>query len=110
MSCNLECSQVYGKFKFMKCSKGMFHHTLFTCDAHMHILVFINVQIFHLCICFILDLEVAIAYWNIVFKGRFKFLDLWVQFLTVSDLFLCFSNRLLGLLIKFMILQFLLLC
>ena len=26
----------------------------------------------------------AIAYWNIVFKGRFKFLDLWVQFLTVN--------------------------
>lgn len=32
-----------------------------------------------------LDLEVAIAYWNIVLKGRFKFLDLWVQFLTENE-------------------------
>lgn len=31
-----------------------------------------------------LDLEMAIAYWNIVLKDRFKFLDLWVKFLTVS--------------------------
>lgn len=31
-----------------------------------------------------LDLEMAIAYWNIVMQGRFKFLDLWCKFLTVS--------------------------
>jgi DCN1-like protein 1/2 len=31
-----------------------------------------------------LDLEMAIAYWNIVLKDRFKFLDLWCKFLTVS--------------------------
>lgn len=31
-----------------------------------------------------LDLDMAIAYWNIVMQGRFKFLDLWCQFLTVS--------------------------
>jgi len=31
-----------------------------------------------------LDLEMAIAYWNIVMKGRFKFLDLWCSFLMVS--------------------------
>lgn len=31
-----------------------------------------------------LDLEMAIAYWNIVLKDRFKFLELWCQFLTVS--------------------------
>lgn len=30
-----------------------------------------------------LDLDMAIAYWNIVMKGRFKFLDLWCKFLTV---------------------------
>ncbi|XP_045471057.1 DCN1-like protein 1 [Harmonia axyridis] len=28
-----------------------------------------------------LDLEMAIAYWNIVLKGKFKFLDLWCTFL-----------------------------
>lgn len=28
-----------------------------------------------------LDLEMAITYWNIVFPGRFKFLNLWCQFL-----------------------------
>lgn len=28
-----------------------------------------------------LDLDMAIAYWNIVLKGRFKFLDIWCQFL-----------------------------
>ncbi|XP_015225059.1 PREDICTED: DCN1-like protein 1 [Cyprinodon variegatus] len=31
-----------------------------------------------------LDLEMAIAYWNLVLAGRFKFLDLWNQFLLVS--------------------------
>jgi hypothetical protein len=31
-----------------------------------------------------LDLDMAIAYWNIVLKDRFKFLDLWCRFLTVS--------------------------
>ena len=29
------------------------------------------------------DLEMAIAYWNIVLKDRFKFLDIWCQFLQV---------------------------
>lgn len=29
-----------------------------------------------------LDLELAIAYWNILLRNRFKFLDLWVEFLT----------------------------
>ena len=33
-----------------------------------------------------LDLEMAIAYWNIVLRGRFKFLDIWCQFLTVSKI------------------------
>ncbi|XP_003391541.2 PREDICTED: DCN1-like protein 1 [Amphimedon queenslandica] len=28
-----------------------------------------------------LDLEMAIAYWNFIFTGRFKFLDLWCEFL-----------------------------
>ncbi|XP_067668424.1 DCN1-like protein 1 [Haliotis asinina] len=28
-----------------------------------------------------LDLDMALAYWNIVLAGRFKFLDLWVKFL-----------------------------
>jgi len=36
-------------------------------------------------ICFnITDLEMAIAYWNLVLNGRFKFLDLWNKFLLVS--------------------------
>lgn len=33
-----------------------------------------------------LDLDMAIAYWNIVLHGRFKFLDAWCQFLTVSKI------------------------
>lgn len=28
-----------------------------------------------------LDLEIAIAYWNILLKSRFRFLDLWIEFL-----------------------------
>lgn len=32
-----------------------------------------------------LDLEMAVAYWNICLRDRFKFLDLWCQFLMVSD-------------------------
>ena len=30
-----------------------------------------------------LDLDMALAYWNIVLKGRFRFLDIWNQFLKV---------------------------
>lgn len=37
----------------------------------------------HLCLS---DLEMAIAYWNLVLSGRFKFLDLWNKFLLVSIL------------------------
>lgn len=33
-----------------------------------------------------LDLDMAITYWNIIFVGRFRFLGLWCQFLTVSVL------------------------
>ncbi|XP_054627290.1 DCN1-like protein 2b isoform X1 [Dunckerocampus dactyliophorus] len=29
-----------------------------------------------------LELEMAVAYWNLVLRGRFKFLDLWNRFLT----------------------------
>ena len=31
-----------------------------------------------------LDLEMAVAYWNIVLRGRFKFLDIWCTFLKVN--------------------------
>jgi hypothetical protein len=33
-----------------------------------------------------LDLEMAIAYWNIVLQGKFRFLDLWCKFLQVRCL------------------------
>lgn len=33
-----------------------------------------------------LDLDMAIAYWNIVLKGKFKFLDIWCRFLQVNKL------------------------
>lgn len=32
-----------------------------------------------------LDLEMAIAYWNIVLDDKFKFLPLWCQFLQVRS-------------------------
>lgn len=32
---------------------------------------------------FFTDLEMAIAYWNLVLAGRFKFLELWNKFLIV---------------------------
>lgn len=31
-----------------------------------------------------IDLDMAIAYWNIVLQGQFKFLELWCKFLTVN--------------------------
>ena len=31
-----------------------------------------------------LDLDMAIAYWNIVLKGKFKFLEVWTKFLKVQ--------------------------
>lgn len=34
-----------------------------------------------------LELDMAIAYWNIVMRGRFKLLDQWCQFLTVSRIY-----------------------
>lgn len=36
--------------------------------------------------CVLSDLEMAVAYWNLVLTGRFKFLDLWNRFLLVSSL------------------------
>lgn len=35
-----------------------------------------------------LDLEMAMAYWNIVLKGRFRFLDVWNRFLKVQPFLL----------------------
>lgn len=37
-----------------------------------------------------LELDMAIAYWNIVLKDRFQFLPLWCQFLQVSNLYSAF--------------------
>ena len=31
-----------------------------------------------------LDLDMALAYWNIVLKGKFRFLDIWTTFLKVT--------------------------
>lgn len=39
-----------------------------------------------------LELETAIIYWGIVLKGRFKFLELWNKFLTVSCSCCCFHS------------------
>lgn len=39
-----------------------------------------------------LELDMAVAYWNIVLRGRFKFLDAWCKFLTVSVLCDSFIN------------------
>lgn len=36
-----------------------------------------------------LDLEMAVAYWNLVLTGRFKFLDLWNRFLLVREVIFC---------------------
>ena len=33
-----------------------------------------------------LDLEDAIAYWRMILADRFKYLDLWIKFLTVNIL------------------------
>lgn len=40
-----------------------------------------------------LDLDMAIAYWNIVLKGKFKFLDLWCTFLLVRIIFIYKENN-----------------
>lgn len=37
------------------------------------------------CLFVCLELDMAIAYWNIVMKERFKFLDLWCTFLKVHN-------------------------
>ena len=39
-----------------------------------------------------LDLEMALAYWNIVLRGRFRFLDIWSEFLKVKKLHQFFEN------------------
>lgn len=43
-----------------------------------------KISTFICCLLWILDLEMAVAYWNLVLTGRFKFLDLWNKFLLVS--------------------------
>ena len=35
-------------------------------------------------VCVCVDLDMAIAYWNIVLHDKFKFLDLWSRYLVVS--------------------------
>lgn len=50
----------------------------------MHI-IRCNIKCFALSLA---DLEMAIAYWNLVLSGRFKFLDLWNKFLLVSTDFI----------------------
>ena len=42
------------------------------------------------------DLEMAIAYWNIVLHDRFKFLDLWSRYLVVSVTCCTFEFRVLS--------------
>lgn len=42
---------------------------------------------------FLPDLEMAVAFWNLVLSGRFKFLDLWNTFLLVSVFLLTRSPR-----------------
>lgn len=43
----------------------------------------LSVVIFFVCVPGV-DLEMAVAYWNLVLSERFKFLDLWNRFLLVS--------------------------
>ena len=53
----------------------------FTIQAYLPLPLYNNISIL---LCYrSIDLEMAIAYWNIVMKGRFKFLDLWCTFLKV---------------------------
>jgi len=40
-----------------------------------------------------LDLDMAIAYWNIVLDDKFKFLQLWCQFLQVGNYGILLSQR-----------------
>lgn len=43
-----------------------------------------------------LDLDMAIAYWRIVMQGRFKFLEEWCRFLTVSSFFVLIPSQFLN--------------
>lgn len=55
------------------------------CLLHVTIItVYLFVELLLACHFFLTDLEMAIAYWNLVLAGRFKFLDLWNKFLVVS--------------------------
>jgi hypothetical protein len=40
-----------------------------------------------------LELDLALAYWNIVLKGRFKYLDVWTSFLKVKGFRLLQRSR-----------------
>ena len=39
-----------------------------------------------------LDLEMALAYWNIVLKGKFRFLEVWTKFLRVCKHIILFHK------------------
>lgn len=50
-----------------------------------HLYLFLSPALFSTSLSILwLDLEMAVAYWNLVLTGRFKFLDLWNRFLLVS--------------------------
>ena len=57
--------------------------------SYVHLLMAVHADTYKLCSnlnsIFTLDLDMALAYWNIVMKGRFKFLDLWCTFLQVCN-------------------------
>jgi hypothetical protein len=43
-----------------------------------------------------LDLEDAVAYWKMILADRFKYLDLWIQFLQVNSSKIRFQNWIFG--------------
>ncbi len=51
------------------------------CPLYSFGVSFIEVHCTH---CVFIELDMALAYWNIVMKERFKFLEVWCTFLTVS--------------------------
>lgn len=63
-----------GKFRNRTCGTSVLFLKLYQYTKSLH--------------CFFLfltpDLDMAVAYWNLVLTGRFKFLDLWNRFLLVS--------------------------
>ena len=85
---------LYGMTSVVNISNHLLINLIFTVTMRINAEVSSGRSRSTCCLFLFTDLDMAIAYWNIVLKGRFKFLELWCKFLQVSlAQLICSANR-----------------